>query len=245
MTGPGSSRALVTFGTGPAGELLDVTLPGFQDFAARHGYDLVVGSGDSGGRPPAWGKVRLLQQVLRSYDEAVWIDADVLIVDGSSDLPSLPHEAFQGLVEQRSGGTLINTGVWQIRAGTDADAFLSLVWAQDSRVNHQWWEQAAVLDLLGYVRLPGDDDAIEPTGRGAMTTWFAKTSLLDSTWNALYHPLLRDSDTPRFWHFAGMSQHERLYYMAVESRRHAQGIELLHRKILTARYRLREKLARP
>jgi hypothetical protein len=36
------TRAIVTFGTGRHAEMLEVALPSFRAFAARHGYRLFV-----------------------------------------------------------------------------------------------------------------------------------------------------------------------------------------------------------
>lgn len=149
-------KALVSFGTGDAAKTLAVALPTFHDYAQRHGYDLIIAAPDTHGRPPAWGKIPLLQRVLRSYEFALWIDSDAIIVDGSADVESLiPADAYQALATRPVGvgggaGVTPGTGVWALRAGERTQRFLADVWAQVDLIEHESWEQAAVVRLLGW-----------------------------------------------------------------------------------------------
>ena len=71
-----SRRALVSIGSGPMGPVLELAVQTFERYADRHGYDLVIGDGDSFGRPPSWAKIPLLRRLLDEYDEVLWIDSD-------------------------------------------------------------------------------------------------------------------------------------------------------------------------
>ena len=79
-------RAVAAIGSGPMVPMSALSLQTSRPYAARHGYDLVVGAGDSLGRPPASAKVLLARRLFDVYDEVVWLGADTIILDGSQDL---------------------------------------------------------------------------------------------------------------------------------------------------------------
>lgn len=190
------TKALVTLGAGDHAQLLELTLPSMCRFAERHGYDVLVGTGaESRGRPPAWAKVPLLQRALARFDYALWLDADALVVRDDVDVvDELPPSAFQALAEHQTGqGRCPNTGVWLLRAGPDSKAFLEAVWGSAAYVDHPWWENAAVCDLLGYQAGPPCELAhLSPFGRS--THW------LPIIWNSIPGvPVER----PRIVHLAG------------------------------------------
>jgi hypothetical protein len=175
-------KALATFGTGPAGELLRLALPNFSLYGARHGYEIVIGGGDAHGRAPSWGKVPLLKRLLTSYDFVLWIDADALILDASVDLETVvPADAFQAFANTTllaSRGICPCCGVWAFRAGPRAQAFLTKVWAQHDLIDHKYWEQAAVMRLIGW-RLE------EPMSKDRQSEWDDGTFFLDEEWDMI------------------------------------------------------------
>jgi hypothetical protein len=197
-------KALVTIGSGPLAPVLDASLPRLRRFAERHGYDLVIGTGDSADRPPYWAKVLLLQRLLPTYSRLLWVDADVLILKDDLDVPPLPAGTFQALVEHsREHGLVVNTGVWLLQRTRDAEDFLRLVWGSTSRVDHAWPEQAAVMELLGYDVGEGPLGVTRKFSRPS--EWLAKTSFLPQDWNE-----------PTWWEFPGTTR--MLHLMATPNR---------------------------
>jgi predicted O-methyltransferase YrrM len=193
---PPGKKALVTAGSGPYAELLALTRSSFEAFAERHGYELVVGTGEEApGRPPAWAKVALLREALRGYALALWIDADAMIVDPSGDpAERLAPWAFQALTEHRTGqGQCPNTGVWLLRTGARSAVFLDAVWAAADYLMHPWWENAAVCALLGY-------DPALPCRRVRDTPHLEGTQWLGNEWNSIPHD---PAEHPRIVHLAG------------------------------------------
>jgi glycosyl transferase family (putative galactosyltransferase) len=141
-------RALCSIGAGPHEQLLAVSEPTFRAYADRHGYELVTSTEADPARPPAWAKVAMLREVLEEFDLAVWIDADAVIVDGRDDIAADLEPGQQlGLVRH---GDVPNTGVMVWRAGDFARALLGEMWGAKRRIDHPWWENAALLDALGY-----------------------------------------------------------------------------------------------
>jgi glycosyl transferase family (putative galactosyltransferase) len=169
-------RALLTFATGEHERLLALSLPGFEAYAERHGYDLVTDAPRMLLRPASWYKVPALLRALDVYEEALWLDADVVIVDGSRDLADeVPEGAWQALVRHHTpDGEVPNGGVWLVRPAMRET--LEAIWARDRYLNHGWWEQAALLDLLGYRHPPAR--LVEPT------TLYRRTHWLGLHWNS-------------------------------------------------------------
>ena len=63
----------------------------------------------------------------------------------------LPTDAFQAMVQHSGDDQLSpNTGVWLLRSCSRAKEFLREVWSSEKFIDHRLWENAAVLDLLGY-----------------------------------------------------------------------------------------------
>ena len=176
------ARAIATIGSGPIAKLLDLSLPALNHYGDVHGYEVVVGDGESYGRPPAWAKVPLLQRLLATYDTVLWIDADAIIMDSTVDVASaVPGAAFQALAGPCAGNPpYINTGVWLLRAGDRASQFLDAVWAATEFIDHAWWENAAVIDLLGF-------ELQSVHGPVRESQWMSDTQFLPEEWNMLVY----------------------------------------------------------
>ncbi|MEO5679856.1 MAG: hypothetical protein ABIS47_09310 [Acidimicrobiales bacterium] len=193
-----SRKALATIGSGPMERVLDQALPTFAEFAERHRYDLVTCRTDehAEGRPPSWGKVRLIRGLLDRYDVVLWLDADAIILDSSLDPADLlgPGD-YQALVCLHQLGQEFPTcGVWLLRSTAKAKAFLDAIWTKEEFTLDRYWEQAAALDLLGYTIRPAN--LVEPT------EWTEGTLLLGEEWNRM--PLItRTLDPCRIRHYAG------------------------------------------
>jgi len=166
----------------------------------------VIGNGYPRGRPPAWAKVPLLANLLRCYDLVAWVDADALIVDGSHDLAAeLRPRKHLYLVEHAhpSGQTTANTGVMMLRSSRWSRRLLQQVWMQLDLVEHRWWENAALMRLLGY--------RVEPEHASRERRLPRRVRLLDPAWNSIPHWVA--SPAPRIVHFAGLPLEERLERM--------------------------------
>lgn len=183
------SRVLVTFALDAYTELQEVALAGLQEYADLHGYDLHTDPPGVRSRPASWLKIPLLLELLDLYEEALWVDADVVIADATGDVV-VAGDAWQALVRHHTAdGEVPNCGVWLVRR--PMRRVLLDLWAMTRYVEHPWWEQAALHELLGYrgrpVRLAS------PTPLYEMTEW------LDAGWNV--HPRdLQTCEWPRFLH---------------------------------------------
>jgi len=149
-----------------------------------------------------------MRRLLDAYDEVLWLDADAMIIDGTRDLADelLPSD-YQGLVKhgQHDGTALPNTGVWLLRGSRGRD-LLDAMWSCEEYVDHQWWENAAFMYLMGY-----DVDA----GRIVRdSAWTAGTRWLDTTWNG--HTGFVGLAPVRIRHYAGVDNETRLTNMRLD-----------------------------
>jgi hypothetical protein len=110
---------------------------------------------------------------LKDYDEVLWLDSDMVIVDPSEDL-DVPADAWQALVEHHTGdGDVPNCGMWLARK--PMIPVLQEVWDSVEFLNHGWWEQAAMHKLLGYEG--------RPVQHVTETELYQHTHFLDNGWN--------------------------------------------------------------
>lgn len=173
--------------------LHDLALPSFRRYAQRWGWvvcptDLTF---DGAGADPAaqqakWAKIGLLRQALHSHPLALWLDADVLLIRDDDDVTAhLRPDAFQALtLEQVPYEHRVNpnTGVWLLRAGPPAFAFLDAV----ERAGPQpgpWADQGAVLAALDWDR---GDERYHWAGPGKGNAFLTGTSWLPPGWNQPY-----------------------------------------------------------
>jgi hypothetical protein len=181
------TKAFVTFAIGKYAAFLDIARPSFAAYAERHGYDYIeVGEADSvldASRPPSWSKVPVLLRALETHDAALWVDCDAVIVDGTEDIAAhVPSEAWQGMTLHHTHrgfdmGELPSCGTWFVRVAMIP--VLQQAWGMTHYIDTMWWEQAAMHELLGYVR---NGDAVFPVRRGEETELRRNTHFLPYDW---------------------------------------------------------------
>jgi hypothetical protein len=154
---PKRSRAICIYAIGAHRQLGAISFEAARRYAIRWNWDVVTSCEPelAQGRPASWAKVRLVLDLLRTYEWVWLIDADALIVD-------LDRDVFEGIdvtggpiwlarhPQGREADHVVeNAGVVLARATPAARRFLEEVWAATQFVNHNWWENAAILHLIG------------------------------------------------------------------------------------------------
>jgi hypothetical protein len=173
--------------------LHDLSLPSFERFASRWHYDIRVESlaldgaaADDGAQAAKWTKINLLRAALDDYPLAVWIDADVLLRRHDEDVAEhLRPDHFQGLVLEQvpyEHRVNPNTGVWLMRSGPTARAFLDAVESAGPQPG-PWADQGAVLVALGWDR---GDERYHWAKPGVGNAFMEGTSWLPVSWNQPY-----------------------------------------------------------
>lgn len=159
-------------------ELYEIAKPSIELFARKHGYDIRIHTDNPYGREPAWTKIkRLIEAFDEGYDVALWLDADVVIVNPMQDI-FVPEEMHQAVVEHYvDGTTAINSGVWYLKK--EALPFLQEVWETGTvpASVYNWWEQNTVLQTLGIM-------PFHPYSKPQQSNpYLQKVFLLDYGWN--------------------------------------------------------------
>jgi len=205
-------KAFCTFGVGPYAEVLDVARPTFEKYCDLHGYQYfeqyprIMGKLE---RPPAWGKVYMMMELLEDYDVVLWIDCDVLILKFDIDIDDcVPLEDIQAIVKHQSGEAQIpSTGFWYARH--EMIPYLEKIWSMEKFIHHQWWEQGAFQNLLGY-----DQDLaylLARPRRVRETELYHKTYILSEEWNSVDNENLNSE--ARVMHFPSHDAHLRANLM--------------------------------
>lgn len=168
-------------------------------------------------RPPAWNKIRLLQQLSETYSWVFWVDADALIVDldrsmvdGLADSKSIWFARHTQ--ERKELESVLNAGVILLRSSPFSVALLEAIWDRTEFVSHNWWENAALLDLLGY-------SLSAPFDKQRDTLWDIGVGVLDLDWNSV--PGYCEALNPALNHHARADQD------SFESRLRAMSIDRL------------------
>lgn len=212
------SRCIVTYAAGAHEELLDVALPTYERFASAHGYTFLVGDKRCD-LPPAWNKIPLLLECLRHHEEVVWFDCDMVVTDPSEDFPPLVSDPDRGIFTRDSlhsmvrhfegGSEVPNSGVWRLRQG--CIPLLEKMLELEVFTDHGWWEQAALMTLMGYCVPPQGSKFDETVCRCVHPTkWYYECQFMRLCWNS--HPNYR-ADKPRIVHCSYVDMQQRIEVM--------------------------------
>lgn len=210
--------ALCTAASGPHTQLLDMAEPALLRYADRWGMTPVVVRNMQCDRPASWYKLLLISLMLgEEHETVVWVDADTLFVDFDRNIldPALPDRPlWMTLHKVPDGRTVPNCGVLIVHQHPRIRDFLNTAWAQTQYVDHPWWEQAAILHLLGWeVERPGGL-ANPPTED---TEWTPLVGWLGTEWNSM--PLHDPHPHPVIKHYSGMGMPARVDQMRADLER--------------------------
>ena len=175
------------------------TLPLMDAYAQRHGLECHCVNLASPAAPASWMKVPNIGMALRDHERVLWLDADVVIVDPTENIfDAVEADAWQAAVEHKTEcGTVPNCGVWIITR--EMVPWLQFAWDKmlTAFLDHPWWEQAAVMSMMGYkITLT---DGWPHAVLEAATELHDRTQFLPARWND--HPADATRDPkPAFVH---------------------------------------------
>ena len=201
----GRSGVLCSMATGDHRELLAETAVTMAAYGRRHGWDVLLSCENlASGRPAAWSKVPLVQELLTGYDFVFWIDADAIIVDlDRYVLDEVSDDAdiwFAWHSQDRDpNAAVVNTGVFLARSTPFTVGLFDEVWRSEAFINHNWWENAAMINLLGCSLEP-------PYERVRESAWDDRIGKLDLAWNSV--PGYCESPDPVINHHARANRRE-------------------------------------
>ena len=116
--------------------LLEMTWPNKQRYAAKHGYHLYDESDAlDTSRPPSWSKIRAARRLLTEEhcDWVFWMDADTVIMNSHKRIQDFLPVTKDLVITEQKGGSY-NAGAWVIRNSQWSLEFLDTWWNMNSYV---------------------------------------------------------------------------------------------------------------
>jgi galactosyl transferase GMA12/MNN10 family len=195
---PSVKGVICSLATGTHRLLLAESAPTLMAYGKKHGWDVVISSETLTSRPPSWAKISLVRELLSAYPMALWVDADALFVDLDRDIVeecSANEDIWFARHPQNydPNSTVLNAGIILARSSSFTESLFEAVWNAEAFIDHNWWENAALLDLLGYSLEP-------PYAKLRQTEWDSRIGTLDLAWNSV--PGYCESDNPAINHHA-------------------------------------------
>ena len=157
-------------------------------------------------------------------DFLMWIDADAFFnnfdidinsqIEEDKDIYLVKHfcEVHKGSIYENTKLTIlrINTGVILLRVSEFVKEFLHKVWENKSYINHPWWEQASVMDIIGF-RSELNGNLNDNKGNH----YLEKIKFLPNEWNSIPSnlDLSMEKQEPIIVHLAGMNNEDRANYL--------------------------------
>lgn len=139
------SKALITMYHGDHEAFRSLTSPALHHFALRHGYDIYEADVDPR-HNAAWSKLPALTTAMQHSDVALWVDADVLILDDSQDpAVHLSDETFLVILDDMRYG--VCSALFALRSCPTSRRFVNEAWAMRC-VGYPDWDQGAIHDLI-------------------------------------------------------------------------------------------------
>lgn len=157
-------KAIVSFAHGDEfNRMLEIALPTFYRYGTKYNYDVICPSYNNVieicrnfewdyNRPTSWLKVPIIKYFLNSYDVVLWLDSDIIITKKSPDITQyIENDTLQGVTVHADlyEGLVPNCGVWLVT--NKFSNYLDDVWAKTEYINHHWWEQMAVIELMNWL----------------------------------------------------------------------------------------------
>ncbi len=141
-----SNTVVATFHSQGYKPLADITLPRLRRYAKLHGYDLYDEEYHGAiEHTIGWERFRRVYELLFTYENVLWCDADALITS-----PAHPLHYFAGPLVMAADLHGANTGVFIARRLPLVRQLFYVVLGEYGRSHfgsHQWGEQAAFIHL--------------------------------------------------------------------------------------------------
>ena len=183
-------------------------------YAEQYGMDAMLPVNVVSDRPAPWHKILVIKELFaHGYEFVFWIDADAIFVDFTR---SIEHVIETGknlyLVKHKiNTNDVPNTGAFLLKNDRWSHAFLDAIWEKRQYIHHKWWENAAVIDILGYHSLLHENqpDILN-------MDLLSKVKWLGLEWNSL--PGICESENPIIKHYASRSLDFRISSMTIDAK---------------------------
>lgn len=156
-------------------------------------------------RPSAWDKIILINHMLDFYEIVMWIDCDCIFYNPWPDIRTILDYNYPMYLTRQQWGGIANTGVWVVRSTQQSRDILQAVWNNRKFINHPWWEQAALLDLMGYQLTNSPHPNNIPFNPTPLSN---QIGYLDIIWNSCCSPI---SEQTVIKHYCGKKDFNEIY----------------------------------
>jgi len=202
----------------------DITFKSISQYSKKFNLRFENLKMPSTGRPLSWNKIKLLQEEIKKGENEfiMWIDADAFFhKDAKNILYELDsnHEIFlvnhycsvhKGSKFKNTILTInrINCGMMIFKVSQFNLDFLEKVWNEDKYINHVWWEQAAIMDIIG-LKAEITNNLNDNIGDDF---YLKKIRFLSKEWNSIpsNNEISNESVNPSIIHLAGINNFERI-----------------------------------
>ena len=128
--------------------LTDISLPVLKQYCLKNNYQCSIYQIPKNYlRPYSWFKIdKLIEASKSNTGYSFWTDSDSIIVNYNYQIEQLirPNKFLYVAKDMHD----INCGVLMIKNNEFMTNFLQQVWEQTQFINHVWWEQAAIIELI-------------------------------------------------------------------------------------------------
>lgn len=130
-------------------EYLEITRPILKSYCEQNQYLFQIDKIPIDfERPYAWYKIKMILDNMgdKNISYLLWMDADSVIINKNFKIESLIKDKKYLYISKDIND--INSGVMLIKINDFTKLFFEKVWMSVEFINHIWWEQAAIIDLI-------------------------------------------------------------------------------------------------
>ena len=184
-----------------------------KTYTQKFDYDVRIDSDlETTERNPSWQKIPLILGLFQEgYDFVFWLDADALflrydqglqeMIEPGKDIYMVSHPIPDPVIGQRDTP---NAGVMLLRNSEWTRSLLQDLWDFEEYVRHPWFENAALLDLMGYYY------PLEKGENQLNLEFLEHVKFIGLEWNSFPHVPNCCASHPIIKHYAGLDNEIRI-----------------------------------
>ena len=205
-------------------EIGQITTKSMANYASKFNLKFEFLEMPSTGRVQTWNKIISIKEEIlkKENDYIMWVDADVFFPNDAENILSVIENSFEIYLTSHYCSVFkgsnykntilttkrINCGVMIFKVSDYCLEFLDKVWNKKEFINHFWYEQAAIMDLVG---LKADLTGNLKDNQGD-EYYIDKIKFLPKEWNTIpsFSEISSESLRPSVIHLAGMDNNDRI-----------------------------------
>lgn len=205
----------------------NITSKTMSKYADRFNLEFEFLKMPSTGRVHTWNKIKSIKdEILKNKNDFImWLDADAFFTNDAENIISVLNDNDEIYLSSHycsvhKGSNYkntilttnrINCGVMIFKVSEFNEKFLENVWSKENYINHYWYEQAAIMDLVG---LKADITGNLNDNKGN-DFYLKKIKFLTKEWNSIpsFNEISTESIRPSIIHLAGIKYGDRIEFL--------------------------------